>query len=290
MNDHHQPDGLARAEADLLTPVYLKLEENATWPADEVFFMLSRDGIHLCRNHRFFRCSVPAPRFPSELAAHEPFLDLRDFPRISQEIVEIAVGFFHEVYCRFGSEAGLLLVWNEMTEQLRLVCPEQRATITKAASGVFPIGLHYTIPDLGRDDLLLGDLHSHADESAYASVTDKTDEQFRTGIHVVVGRLGDVDRRRPPDFHIDVVADGKRFNVLRAETILEGYEAPNRDFPGEWLDRIEVECHSAYPPPCDHHDGTAYGEASHRPRDGSVGSGDAWGGCGDAFGDREMER
>ena len=38
------------------------------------------------------------------------------------------------------------------------------------------------------------------------------------------------------------------------------------------------------------HDGTACGEASHRPRDGSVGSGDAWGGCGDASGDREMER
>ena len=238
--------GLALGSETLFTPIYFKLRDDAPWPEDEVFFVLSRDGLHLCRNHRFFRSSVPAPRLPSELGRHETFLELTDFPRIPRALLERAVGFFHEVYQRHGSEAGLLLVWNESTGETRLVCPQQRAAVRRSSYDTYPLDLHYTIPDLAADDRVLGDLHSHADEPAYASATDKADEQVRTGVHVVVGRLGDIGRGRRPQFHVDLVADGTRFTVRSHGAVFEGYHGPDRSFPTEWLDCLEVETIKSY--------------------------------------------
>ena len=48
---------------------------------------------------------------------------------------------------------------------------------------------------------LFGDIHSHVDEPAYASGTDKWDERYRAGLHIVVGRLG----QEPPELHIEAV-------------------------------------------------------------------------------------
>ena len=60
-----------------MTPVYLKVSEDMPWPKKEkVFYLLSRDGLFLCRNHEFFSSSVPAPKAPSELAGHERQLKL----------------------------------------------------------------------------------------------------------------------------------------------------------------------------------------------------------------------
>src|SRR5512138_2296028 len=38
----------------LLTPVYLKLDDVTPWPQDRVFYLLSHDGLMLCRNDAFF--------------------------------------------------------------------------------------------------------------------------------------------------------------------------------------------------------------------------------------------
>ncbi len=165
---------------------------------------------------------------------------------MSRALLERAVGFFHEVYRRHGSEAGLLLVWNEATGRTRLVCPQQRATVRRSTYDTYPLDLHYELPDLETGDRLLGDLHSHADEPAYASATDKADEHVRTGVHVVVGRLGDVDEGRRPQFHVDVVADGTRFSVRGLENVFEGYVAPDRGFPPAWLDCLQVETVDSY--------------------------------------------
>jgi hypothetical protein len=233
---------MPRIAGSTFTPVYVKTDENASWPEDPVFFMLSRDGLHLCRNHRFFRSSVPAPYAPSELASQKPFLDLNACPLIPQALIERAVGFFYEVYRRSGSESGLLLVFNDDDSRMRLVCPDQVATVSVSYYGDrYPLNLKYTIPgDLRRGDLLLGDLHSHANEAAYASYTDKADEAVRTGIHVVVGRLGALTFGRAPEFHVDVVADGTRFGVHPAESMFEGYREPDDAFPRSWLKRVRV--------------------------------------------------
>jgi PRTRC genetic system protein A len=239
---HHDHEGLIRVGEHLRTPIYLKLQQDAAWPKDAVFFLLSGEGLHLCRNHDLFRSSVPAPNFPAELAPHEPFLALR-YPVIPRRLVERAVGFFHEVYRRWGAEAGLLLVLDDATRQLRLTCPRQVASISRGIAGTLPLNLRYQIPPLEPGELLIGDLHSHANEPAYASGTDRADEVNRTGLHVVVGRLGAVDRGETPAFHVDAVADGMRFSV-QPRMVMEQYRRPGDDYPVWWLDRVEVEVSS----------------------------------------------
>ena len=224
--------------ADLMTPVYLKTQEDQHWPQDEVFYLLSGDGLFLCRNHPFFVSSVPAPQAPSELTEHAPFLKLR-YPKIPQVLMEQAVGFFYEVYLRHRSEAGLLLVWDEERKQVKLVCPEQEALVSKSLFRTFALALKYEIPELD-GGLLLGDLHSHACEPAYASQLDQADERGRgAGIHIVVGRLDRVSAGRLPEVHIDAITDRVRFNVP-AHMLIEGYRTPRMDFPPEWMEKVKV--------------------------------------------------
>jgi PRTRC genetic system protein A len=249
----HQEAGLIRlSREDLNTPIYVKVDDRAPWPPDDVFFLLTGDGLFLCRNHAFFISSVPAPNPPSGLGRHRAFLKTR-YPKIPRRLFERAVGFFHAIYKRHGSEAGLLLVWNGRKKRMRLVCPDQVAIVSRSWSRTHPIGLFYKIPDLG-GDLLIGDLHSHGNESAYASFTDKKDEKDRAGIHVVVGRMGDIDVGGDPDLHLELVIDGARFSVA-SELILEGYTGPCSKVPPAWLEQVKVESY-----------GTASGD--HGGRDG----------------------
>jgi len=46
------------------TPIYLKLDDAADWPPDRAFYLLSREGLFLCRNHEFFSSCVRADRWP----------------------------------------------------------------------------------------------------------------------------------------------------------------------------------------------------------------------------------
>jgi hypothetical protein len=222
----------------LVTPIYANTEDETGWPADErVFYVLASNGLFLCRNHEHFRSCVPVNDFPSELLEQKTFLKLR-YPKLPRRLLELIVGFFARIGELHGSEAGVLLAWDRNAERMRIVVPPQRATVSTTWRGsVYPIGLHYESPtNLPAHWTIIGDVHSHVDEPAYASGTDKYDEKHRAGLHIVVGRL----YREPPEFHIEAVVDGTRFEVPR-NLVLEGYEKRRLGVPGEWLDRVVVE-------------------------------------------------
>jgi proteasome lid subunit RPN8/RPN11 len=221
-----------------LTPIYLKLEEGMAWPQDKTFYLLSREGLFLCRNHPFFSSCVPADRWPSELARQSPFLKF-DYPRLPQRLVERVVGFFDLVGERHASEAAVLLAWNRETREIELLVPEQVGTVGRSYYGTpYPMDLRYEIPPLPPHLMLLGDIHSHVDGPAYASWTDKADEAYRPGLHLVVGRILD----EPPEFHCAVVADGSRFRVKDVRLVMDGYQQRRRDeVPPEWIARVTVE-------------------------------------------------
>ncbi|HOX57302.1 MAG TPA: Mov34/MPN/PAD-1 family protein [Candidatus Paceibacterota bacterium] len=224
--------------SDLLTPIYLKTDEVMEWPQDKTFYLLSRDGLFLCRNHQFFSSCVPADRWPSELAGHRQFLQF-DYPRLSQRLVEQVVGFFDIIGERYGSEAAVLLAWNRDTNQVEVVVPDQIATVSSSYYGKpYGIDLHYDVPTLPSHLLLIGDIHSHVDAPAYASWTDKVDEAYRPGLHLVVGRILD----EPPEFYCAVVADGTRFRVKDLALVMEGYRRRRREeVPPEWIASVTVE-------------------------------------------------
>jgi len=228
----------ASPNTNLVTPIYLKTDEDMPWPeCESVFHLLTGDGLFLCRNHPFFRSSTPVKGGPSELASHGSFIDLK-YPRIPRGMYEQVVGYFYLVARQLSAEAAVLFAWNQTTEEVELIVPEQRSVVSCDWLGRrFPINVWYDIPPISDDLIIFGDAHCHVDGAAYASHTDIEDEVYRPGIHIVVGRI----REDPPDLHIEVIVDGIRFQVQNREAVIEGYQRRRpEEVPQEWMDRITV--------------------------------------------------
>jgi len=234
----NEPGLAALGEARLLTPIILKTRRDAEWPpGEQCFYLLASSGLFMCREHRFFRSCVEAPRYPAELEEQEAFLE-PNFPRVPRRPIEQIVGFFGHVWEEHGGEAAVLLAWNDRTERVEVIVPEQVATVRRSYYGDrYPIGLHYSVPsNLPPHTVVYGDVHSHCDFAAYSSATDRDDEVYRSGLHAVVGRLND----ETPEFHVEAVVDGTRFR-LDTRIVFGSYRERSRDFPREWLERVKVE-------------------------------------------------
>jgi hypothetical protein len=253
---------------DLITPVFLARDAAAgAGPAADAeprtYYVLAANGLFLVRNHAFFRSSVPAPSFPSELAEHREAFEPR-FPRIPQALFERIVGFFSAVAEAYGAEAGVLLYWDPAARELHAIPPPQIATITRGyRSRGQPVGLHYEIPRwVPPTWLLVGDVHSHAQLAAFASSTDQDDEHHYPGLHVVVGEI----HREPPSFHVEAVIDERRFPLALAD-VVEGYERRAEHFPPKWLRRLRVVDAWEYKRLCELPEGTDRG-VEHAPEAG----------------------
>jgi hypothetical protein len=222
----------------LLTPIYVKVQPDMPWPEERAFYLMTSDGLFLCRNHPFFSSSVPVRNFPAELAGHEPSLRI-SYPKLPQRMLERVVGFFARVGLLYGAEAIVLLAWHKGNESLELIVPDQCSIVSTNWHGEpIPIEVHYETPKLPPHLMLIGDLHSHVDGPAYASATDREDELHRPGLHVVVGRLMS---REPPEFHLELTVDGVRFKVKDPSAILAGYHRRRmNEVPAAWLNKVTV--------------------------------------------------
>jgi proteasome lid subunit RPN8/RPN11 len=221
----------------LITPLYLKLDDELETPEDErVFYVLSRSGLFLHRNHPFFTSCVRAPTCPSELAAHQEKLELR-YPKMPQSQIERIIGFFSRIAELYRAEAAVLLLWDRQEGRLRTHVPRQQARVTEGWGGhLYPFDVKYDMPGhLAPHLSVVGTVHSHVDGAAYASATDCRDEQQMTGLHVVVGHIFG----EPPQFHCEFVVDGTRFPV-RLSDVVERYERRREQVPRKWIDRVEV--------------------------------------------------
>ena len=227
-----------KVTGELTTPVYLKTAPAMPWPDQSIFYLLTADGLFLCRDHPFFRSTVPAPVWPSELESHNASLVVR-YPKIPRQQMELIVSFFAHVGHRYSAEAIVLLGWNKRTEEVETIVPEQVAFNGRNRWGdMWPISVDYKAPtDLSSDVVIFGDIHSHVDGAAYASFVDRDDETHRPGLHIVIGRVFD----EPPEFFVQAVVDGTRFN-LKLKQVLEGYRRRTEEFPDCWLDRVSIKC------------------------------------------------
>lgn len=225
------------SDLGMVTPIYVKTRPDMPWPDDRVFYLLAADGLYLCRNNEFMRSSALVSHGPSELADHQSALTL-SFPKLPRRLLEKIVGFAAQIGKLHGSEAGVLLAWDRERQRYRVIVPEQKATVSRGWFGdVYPIGLHYEVPaELPPGWVLVGDVHSHVNEAAYSSGTDKEDETHRAGLHIVIGRIN----REPPEFHIEAVVDGTRFRVPES-LVFAGYRKRRLGVPQEWLDKVKVE-------------------------------------------------
>jgi len=253
---------------NLSIPIHLKLSDNQPWPEDKVFYYLTKDGMFLCRNNPFFRSSAKTWKVPKGLAAHNERLTFQ-FPKLSQQQLELIVGFFSVIAKKQNSEAAILLVWNLESQQVELLCPDQVANVgndyvdwkgKKQMGG--PMDVKYQIPDMPPNKMVFGDIHSHVTMSAFASSMDMNDEVDKPGIHIVVGKID----KEPPQFHIEATVDGVRFDIRDLESVAEGYEKRNEaDVSEEWINKVVCQVYKPKPYKAgDYNDGYYGGMHQHR--------------------------
>lgn len=220
------------------TPVYIKQSESDPWPQDDFFYLVAREGLFRCRNHKFFQSCTKVENGPGDLPSQKQFLR-SSYPKIPQVMLERVVGFFQKVADKQNSEAAVILAWNRQTEEVELIIPDQLA-INSSPWGKnkhgYPMDVKYEIPSLLPHQSLIGDIHCHVDGSAYASFTDEKDETHRPGVHMVVGHI----EKEPPEFHCEVVADGTRFQSSM-ENVSEGYQKRIlSDVPEGWVKKVKL--------------------------------------------------
>jgi proteasome lid subunit RPN8/RPN11 len=233
---------MKHAADSLAIPLYVKTNEEMPWPGEEsVFYVLSGCGLFLCRNHPYFRSSVPARNWPKDLALHDRSLSLH-LPKVPRRQLELIVGFFSQVADSCGGEAAAFLLWHEERRRMRFWVPSQVTTVRHRDGRQTPISLRYemeTPVDAGWT--VLGDVHSHVDGAAYCSSIDREDEAYRPGLHIVVGRIG----WEPPEFHCEFAVDGSRFEVADEE-VLEGYVRRRSRIPQGWMRKVRVVRRTGY--------------------------------------------
>ena len=222
----------------LVTPVYLNTGAGGAAPTEKAAYVLSGNGLFLHRNHPFFTSCLTARTWPGELGVTEPAFTPR-YPRIPADQLERAVGFFAAVARLHRSEAALLIAWDTRGERIRLLVPVQHCTTLSTGTGTgVPVGVHYRPPPMPGHFALIGDMHSHVDGEARSSSVDRSDERYRPGLHIVVGRI----HREPPAFCVEAVVDGFRFD-LDPETVLDlaGYRKRLIEVPERWMAKVTVE-------------------------------------------------
>ncbi|MHC4220289.1 MAG: hypothetical protein ACYSU7_17730 [Planctomycetota bacterium] len=222
------------------TSIYVKTHPGMSIPEDEeCYYVLAGSGLYIGRNTPLLNSLAPARNWPAELAAQEPFLKLR-CPKIPADLVAKITGFFWAVAHRHGAEAAVLLALDESRNRIEPIVPRQVSTVGLSYKGFpYPIRLHYDTPSLGRSRYkIIGDVHSHVFDPAYASSIDMSDETYRPGLHVVAGCVD----RDPPQWHAEYVVDGTRFSVSPGAVMdLDAYRGRSSDVPPRWFRRVRID-------------------------------------------------
>ncbi|MCP5040849.1 MAG: hypothetical protein GY944_07445 [bacterium] len=204
--------------------------------SSKLHYVVASSGVFQVREsatHRSVTRSVSAiPGLPDE----QEQLELR-IPHVPSEIVGEMLGFFDEVYRETLGEGIVFLFYDPRARSFQIGVPPQRITGYYDYYGKWRASHHLDYESMPRPEghLLLGTAHSHAAMPAYASHTDKEDERFGDGLHLVFGNFHSAQLSRSACF----VASGRRFS-LEPEDVMEGAEVPNEPPPRAWMKQVIV--------------------------------------------------
>lgn len=209
------PDGFLPAYSHLTDS-----EPNLDDIKESVAMLLDGEGWKIVRRNPIFHSVTPCPPPNYKPATCKTTFVGSKIPlRLFVQIEE----FFKAVYVKQKSEALVLLYYHDATRQYKAVVVEQQAL------GLHVDGLGKDIPAPDAGWIFAGDIHSHANVSAFHSGTDDKDEQFKDGIHITIGNV-DGDNL---SYSFSITNAGQR-TMLRRSDMVETV-----DFPPEWLDMVK---------------------------------------------------
>lgn len=127
-------------------------------------------------------------------------------------------------------EAQIFIVWSEKDKDYRIVIPKQK--VSAAA-------VRYDIGDmLSDDDVIICDIHSHNNMSAFFSGTDNKDDKKNPWISGVFGKLSTNMEHK---FRFNDGA-GRHFDMDAREVF--DFKDARFQTPKEWLDQVEISPHT----------------------------------------------
>jgi len=205
----------------------------APLPDDDICYIIAKEGIFLKKRLELIDSLVPVSKI-STLESVKTSIKMH-VPKIPIQLFSQAVSFFRSVYNLYSSESVILLFYNKIKQHYKLVVPQQQVS---AVSCKYESKIH--IPNY----LRIGDIHSHANFTAFHSSIDENDEQSFDGIHITVGDVQHDD----VSISVSLVSNGSRC-LVQADEYIEGLHENNHKFkvqtttfPLEWLDQVsEVE-------------------------------------------------
>ena len=165
--------------------------------------------------------------------------------RIPRTVIRTMLGFFREAFRLHQGEAALILLYHPERRLFRWLCPEQTVEVYKSYGRLRAYDdVSYDVPlTIPEGYVVFGDAHSHGEMSAFPSGMDKRDEEFKDGLHIIVGRI---DEPAKTHYHIDFVMDRQRFH-FEPEKILEDVRCPPfHHCPKSWLGKIQLKPKSSF--------------------------------------------
>ena len=111
-----KPEPRKAEQRKLSTPIYLKTSTRPAKPEEGFYYLLTADGLFVCRNTPFFSSAVRARTGPAELQRQTESLEI-SYPMVPQALLELTVGYFARVADLYDAEAA---VPKELERRFRL--------------------------------------------------------------------------------------------------------------------------------------------------------------------------
>ena len=170
-------------------------------PADDILYIVCKEGVYLKKKLGIMESITPVTNI-SVLESVQMMATMHIKP-IPGTLFSQIIAFFKAVYAEYKSEAIVLLFYSEEKKTYKLVPPHQKVTAA---------GVDYNRAITMEGYTMIGDVHSHANFSAFHSGTDDADEKSFDGLHITIGNNGDDE----VSLSASIVSNGQRF-IIQAE-------------------------------------------------------------------------
>lgn len=193
----------------------------------KIFYIMKGDGIWQVRKNNIgtfyiHQSKTKIPGLPSDL---KEGLEL-NVPLIPIILFKNALSFFRAVYRKYQSEAHIQFFYNIKTKKYFLYCPSQ-----KVSCGSISYNNDCNFKET--ENILVLEMHSHGDMSAFFSTIDDSDEKGDR----FFGVLGNINQYNP-DMKFRLSIGGSKIDI-NIDDIFDVKSEFLDSFPKEWLLKVK---------------------------------------------------
>ena len=165
-------------------------------PDDDILYIVSKEGVYLKKKLGIMESITPVKNI-SVLQSVDMMATMHIKP-IPGTLFAQVMDFFKKVYDEYYAEAIVLLFYNEARRTYKAIPPAQQ--VSGAA-------VDYNRAVTLEGHIMVGDIHSHANMSAFHSGIDDDDEKSFDGLHITIGNKRDEE----VSISTSIVSNGQRF-------------------------------------------------------------------------------